>query len=223
MDFDIEKETIKVLEKISKNSELQQYVDSDFNPPAVFGGNAKVRLIILGQDPTVKNPESRKNITTVLNLDKNGSLKSYITKICEHLGLDIYNDIYATNFFKNFFKEPPARNKMGYIFSEFKKMWFPLLQEELSHYKNVPVISLGEPILRILVNDVNKRNIRVRDYWDYNSKTKMTNGNFKYMEVNTTAIGKAIFPFPHQPSLSKPFYSNTLRQYLDFLRNKFYG
>jgi len=222
MDFNIEKETITVLEKISKNSELQKYVDSDLKPPAVYGGNANVRLIILGQDPTVKNPESRKKITTVLNLDKNGSLKNYIIRICEHLGLDINNNIYATNFFKNFFKEPPARNRMRYIFSEFKMMWLPLLQRELSHYKDIPVISLGEPLLSTLVNNVHKSNIRVREYWDYNPKTKKTNGNFKYIKSDNSVINMPIFPFPHQPSLSKSFYSNSLGQYLEFLKNKFY-
>lgn len=218
MYIDIEMETLKVLEKIRSHSELSNYVDDDLKPPKVFGGEAPVRLIILGQDPTVKKTERRKTITTVLNLNRKGALKNYVIKICKHLDLDFDNDIYATNFFKNFFKDPPARDKMEYIFSEFKKVWLPLLQRELSCFRNVPIISLGDPILGALVKDATTNSIKIREYWDYNLRTKMSNRNFKYIEADINVINRPIFPFPHQPSLSKPFYRDTLEQYLYFLK-----
>ncbi len=45
-------------------------------------------MIILGQDPTIKNKELRKNINTVLNLDKDGALKRYVKNICEKMNIN---------------------------------------------------------------------------------------------------------------------------------------
>jgi hypothetical protein len=49
-------------------------------PP--FKGASEIKLIVIGQDPTIRNVSSRKNITCTLNLDKNNSLKTYIGSIC---------------------------------------------------------------------------------------------------------------------------------------------
>lgn len=51
-----------------------------------FIGSDKIKLIIIGQDPTVKNKKSREKIAVTLNLDKTNSLRKYIEFICEKSG-----------------------------------------------------------------------------------------------------------------------------------------
>ena len=63
-----------------------------------------VKLIILGQDPTIQNPNSRAKVDVVLNLDKSNSLRTYISGITRDLGIDIDKNVYATNLLKCFFK-----------------------------------------------------------------------------------------------------------------------
>ncbi len=49
----------KVIDKLA-SSEIGAYVDTDLTPPKPFRGKGKIKLIILGQDPTVHNPEYNK-------------------------------------------------------------------------------------------------------------------------------------------------------------------
>lgn len=103
---EIARKSAEVLQKIKADSRLSHYVPTD-RIPSVFMGTddiRKVRLVVIGQDPTVKNEASRETIETVLNLDKpRGSLYKYISLICEGLGLDLCRHVYATNYAKNFF------------------------------------------------------------------------------------------------------------------------
>ena len=50
----------------------------DARIPKVFQGSGEIKLVILGQDPTVKNIKSRSMINTVLSLDRNGALRRYL-------------------------------------------------------------------------------------------------------------------------------------------------
>jgi hypothetical protein len=93
----------------------------------------KIRLIVIGQDPTVKNEASRETIETVLNLDKqHSSLYNYISLICEKLGLDLPQHVYFTNYAKNFFTHPSTQIVECNLLHEVSQYWLPLLQEELS-------------------------------------------------------------------------------------------
>ena len=74
-------------------------------------GHGGIQLVVLGQDPTVKNAEARGRITTVLNLDKPGSLRSYLQRVCAGLGARLDENVYATNVIKNFFTMPPTTVK----------------------------------------------------------------------------------------------------------------
>ena len=55
-----------------------RYVDGPRPLPRPFQGTGEVRLVILGQDPTVERGESRDRVTTVLNLDRGGSLRTLL-------------------------------------------------------------------------------------------------------------------------------------------------
>ena len=180
-------------------------------PP--FRGKDGIKLIILGQDPTVKNEASRKMITCTLNLDKNNSLKTYVNKICIALGITI-DHVYATNLFKYFYTVPPS-GTMEVLINHLPTN-LELLQLELDEFKNIPVITLGEPVLRLITNESEK----VRKFWDFNNLTKTTDGCFTYSEAKDNLLNRDFFPFPHQPSIGKTFYKNTLTEYLLFLKEK---
>jgi len=178
-------------------------------PP--FKGRDKVKLIIIGQDPTIKNEASRKKITCTLNLDKNNALRTYVNNICEVFGITIEN-VYATNVFKYFYSVPPA-NTMEVLINHLKPNLY-LLQQELEAFIDVPIITLGEPVLQLLT----KNNNKVRLYWDYNIKAKKTNGNFTLCHAKDNLLNRDFYPMPHQPSIRKEFYKNTLNEYLKFVR-----
>lgn len=87
------------------------------------------------------------------------------------LGWSLEENIYATNLFKNFFVKPPTQIKEVDVFKEFPRWWLPFLRNELNSYPNIPVITLGEPLLSALVDDGINR--RVRYYWRYTSRWKL--------------------------------------------------
>lgn len=209
---------INAAEKIRKA--LKENQDSDVNPidlslPVVppFRGNGEIKLIIIGQDPTIKNVASRKKITFTLNLDKKNALKIYVNRICSELGITIDN-VYATNLFKYFYTERPAKT-LDVLINHLQPN-LDLLQRELDEFKNIPAITLGEPVLQLITNEFEK----VREFWDYNKKTKTTDGRFTYSQAKDNQLNRDFFPFPHQPSIRKEFYKNTLTDYLQYLKTE---
>jgi len=192
---------------------MENPIDDTLDPVKPYWGKGEIKLIIIGQDPTIKNEERRKNITCTLNLDKKGSLKKYIEEdICFGLGITIEN-VYATNIFKYFYSERPATtfNVMQYHLKEN----ISLLVDELNQFQNAKIITLGEPVLRLLVGSSR----RVRYFWDYNQETKISNGNYSFSPGTNNLLGRDIFPFPHQPSLRKNFYRDHRHQYIEFVKN----
>ena len=93
MKNDIEKEGELIFQQIRQDNQLSKFVDSSLKIPEVFHGKGQIKLIFLGQDPTVKSGRSRSHIKQVLNLDKNGRLKEYLNDICKKLGLDLEQSI----------------------------------------------------------------------------------------------------------------------------------
>jgi hypothetical protein len=60
--------------------------------------------------PTIKNEGQRAKIRVVLNLDRpRGSLRRYLMRLCQGLGLELDRHVYATNYVKCFFVQPPTR------------------------------------------------------------------------------------------------------------------
>ena len=70
----------------------------------------------------MKNPDSRRRIRTVLNLNKSGALRNYLSRVCEGLGLNLDENLYATNYLKNFFVSPPTKIAEIDIFQVFGPM-----------------------------------------------------------------------------------------------------
>lgn len=195
----------------SENDFSSNPIDLNLNVIPPFNGGKEIKLIILGQDPTIKNVASRKNITHTLNLDKKNSLRAYINGICSELGITMEN-VYATNLFKYFYTLPPAETMQ--VLRSHLAPNLALLQLELERFKNIPVIALGEPVLRLLTHETAK----VRVYWDYDPKTGVSNGDFKFSQANDNKLLRDFYPFPHQPSIRKVFYKNTFAKYLKFMK-----
>lgn len=200
------------LEDVKENPIVGGYV-----PPYIGGG--EIRLVIIGQDPTVRNPESRSKITCTLNLDKRGALRSYVEKICECLCISMEN-VYATNLFKYFYSTPPSGTPEVLQFHLESNL--KLLKEELSDLNlsnDCPIITLGEPVLKLLLNqDVSNKEKKVRFYWDYNSATKSSDKHFRFVDESKSALSHKFYPFCHQPSMRKQFYKDCLIDYISFLK-----
>jgi uracil-DNA glycosylase len=204
---------------VQDNPSLACYINASLPIPKVFVGDGEIKLIVLGQDPTVKNPESRKTITTVLNLDKGGSLRKYLGDVCSELEIDLDHNVYVTNLLKNFFIVPPTQISPIDVFEVFGDIWLPFLREELSVFPNIPVLTLGEPLLSVLV--VEGVNAQVRYYWEYR-RDWQTNppASFRCIAPAENRLGRKLFPFPHQPSLRKKFYAQNLASYIQYMRQE---
>jgi hypothetical protein len=210
-----------IRDQLRENSTLGKYVDDTLPIPRIYRGTGEIRLIILGQDPTVKNPISRKKVQTVLNLDpmKRGHLWNYLTQVCQYLGLDLCQNVYATNLYKNFFVAPPTQIEEVDIFADALPFWLPLLEDELAEFSESPVVTLGEPLLSALVKDPSDG--KVRDYWGYLPGWK--NGESKgytHLPKAGNCLDRTIFPYPHQPSIQKQFYRDRLISYTTFTRRE---
>ena len=210
--INFEKEILKIFELLSDEKANPISKECGFVPP--FNKDGKdIRLIIIGQDPTIRNVERRKGITTTLNLDKPGALRRYVEEICNGLNISLSN-VYASNVFKYFYTIPPAQT-----FEVLEKHFSPnlvLLEKELSNYPNCPIITLGEPVLNLLVN----KNAKVRDYWGYDAKTHKSTKAFKCVLPEDNKLNRLIFPFCHQPSIRKDFYKDNLNRYVGFVKEK---
>jgi uracil-DNA glycosylase len=187
-------------------------IDESLLPVLPFRVSNDIKLIIIGQDPTVKNTESRKSIEYTLNLDKNGSLKMYINSICKALGIDFEN-VYATNIFKYFYSIPPERT-MNVLCNHLDKN-LELLKEEISIYHKAPIITLGLPVLQLLAGDTEQ----VSKYWSYDKKTRSCLNTFSYCFKTANRLGRDFFPYPHQPGIRKEFYKENLTEYTKFLKS----
>jgi uracil-DNA glycosylase len=217
---------VKTSEIVSKSVLIRDFLktfeDFGINPidasllsiPPYRPSNA-VKLIIIGQDPTIKNENQRSEIEFTLNLDKDGPLKRYIQRICTALGVDFEN-IYATNVFKYFYSKPPATTMD--VLKKHLPANLALLKEEFAAFDNVPIVTLGEPVLRLLQND--NCPLDVKHFWGYDKKSQETNGRFSFSKEADNKLGLPFFPLPHQPSISKAFYAKTFDSYLDFMKQE---
>jgi hypothetical protein len=207
----------QIVEQLKRDARLGGYVDGTLPTPEPYQGTGKISLIVLGQDPTVKDPAARKAINTVLNLDKSGSVRVYLAGVCNDLGIKLTENVYATNLYKSFFVRPPTQIAEVDLFRECIGLWLPLLKEELAPFGAVPVITLGEPLFRALMGG--GAAAKVRAYWGYTPEWKTRGpGPFDYVRAADNPLGRAVFPFPHQPSLRKQFYKGRMKAYTSFVR-----
>ena len=190
---------------LSKDAVLQNDIDSSFDfilPFSKAEKTSEIKLIFIGQDPTVRNQKSRGKINVTLNLDKENNLKTYLKEVCDILQVDIEKEVYATNLYKCFFKR-------------HFKIWMDFLINELTEFKNSFVITLGEPLINQLIHSNSKK---VRTYWDYIGNTK-SGGNFKCNEPFENYLQRRIYPIAHQPTWNRnEFYKIYLKDYLEYLK-----
>jgi len=204
------------IEKLA-NSELSSYIDSSLTPPDPFRGNGEIKLIVLGQDPTVQNPKYRKEVKVTLLLNQPGGLRTYLGKVCKGLDIQLDENIYATNLLKNFFKVPPdsLRAEDPEFFKKAADYWIPLFREEIEEFENVPILPLGEPVLNCLTTKPDWELIRY--YWGYEGPGKYGQ-NFSCIKPSGNVLERVIFPFPHLPGLSHKIYQQQMEGYLEFMK-----
>jgi len=209
-------ESKKVIDKLA-SSEIGSYIDTSLTPPDPFRGRGEIRLIILGQDPTVQNPEYRKKIKVVLLLNQPGRLRTYLANVCKALDMDLDENIYASNLLKNFFTVPPdtIRKKDPQFFRKAADHWIPLLIKETEEFENVPIMPLGEPVLNCLTKSPDR--VLIRNYWGYEGPAQYGR-NFNYIKPTENVLSRVVFPFPHIPGLSHKFFRQQMNGYLAFMK-----
>jgi hypothetical protein len=207
-----------ILEQIRQDENLGRYINPTLDIPRPFRGAGPIKLVILGQDPTIKAISKREKIKTVLNLDTNGSARSYLAGVCLGLGIDLKQNIYATNLFKNFFTSAPTEIKEISILKACLNPWLQLLIEEIAPFENVPVLTLGEPVLKLLLKEESKHPLR--EHWGYIAKwqSSLLFEKLKFVRPEDNRLGRVLFPFPHQPSLRKGFYKLRRNDYTEFMK-----
>jgi hypothetical protein len=208
-------ELLSVRESLSQDQVLKLDIDFSLgflNPYSLANSIDDIKLVFVGQDPTIRNIESRGKINATLNLDKKNCLRSYLENVCKILKIDIDKEVYATNLYKCFFHSPPADDET--ILTRHFKVWVDLLKNELKPFNNPIIITLGEPLIKQLIHTGNKE---VKYYWDYMGNTK-TGKAFKAVPVDNNYLQRTLYPIAHQPAWSKnKFYREYLTDYLQFI------
>jgi len=211
-------EVKKVINKLA-SSEISSHIDTSLIPPDPFRGRGEIKLIVLGQDPTVHNPKHRKKLKVTLLLNQPGRLRTYIEDICKGLDIELDENIYATNLLKNFFTDPPdtMRKKYPQFFRKAADYWIPLLRKEIEKFKNVPILPLGEPVLNCLTKS--EERILIRNFWGYEGPAQYGR-NFDYIRPRENVLARAVFPFPHIPGLAHKFYRQQMNGFLVFMKKQ---
>lgn len=207
--------------QLAGSARIGKYIDTSLSLPTHFVGSGEIRLVIVGQDPTIQNAAARTKIKTVLNLDKPNSLRKFIERLCSDLGLHLDEHIYATNAAKGFFTQPPTAIEESdgiNVLAESRSVWGPILREELNRFPGAAVISLGEPVLAMLSATEPPE---MKSFWGYDKGWK--NGKFTQPTKFAAAqniVGRDIFPFVHQPSMRKAFYKQRWEAYIRYIRRE---
>ncbi len=212
----IERKLKRTKDLLLKDTVLKNDIDFSYDfilPFSKADKTSEIKLIFIGQDPTVRRKKSREDIKVTLNLDKENSLKTYLKEVCDILQIDIEKEVYATNLYKCFFNKPPADDQT--ILTRHFKIWMDFLIHELTEFKNSFVITLGEPLINQLIHSNSKK---VKDYWNYIGNTK-SGGTFKCNESFENYLQRRIYPIAHQPTWNRnEFYKTYLKDYLEYLK-----
>jgi hypothetical protein len=203
------KELDRVAGMLRSDAAIGPFIDPSLSCPRPYRGSGPIRLVILGQDPTVKNSWSRQSIRVVLNLDRpNGSLSKYLGQVASELGTSVQHGVYGTNLVKNFFTAPPTTLPRQ-VLSSAASAWLPLLTRELAELPELPILTLGEPVLDLITCGSAPQ--RVRDYWGFQGYgMPACPDHYRTLPPDENLLGRLVFPLPHQPSLRKPFYREGL-------------
>lgn len=216
-------QSLDVVKVLKADAVIGKYIDDTLPVPRPFVGTGDIRLVILGQDPTVEAVRTRKKIATVLMLDQTESkLRDFLTGICTFLGISLNENVYATNVCKNFFTAPPTTITEDVIDLSWPK-WRPLLVEELARFPNAAILTLGKPILKVLVRDSAVKDLK--HYWGHVGQNAVAgHGEYQFVEAQHSTLGRPFFPFPHITSFrTKPLYRTHRDNYLSFVRETVVG
>lgn len=207
--------------KLKQIEQVQPFINEKLPIPKPYLGTGEIRLVIIGQDPTVQQEQQRQAITTVLNLDKRGGLLVYLAQLCRDLGLSLEN-VYATNACKNFFIKPPTAITELDVLEAGAPIWLPVLRAELAQFPEALVISLGQPVLSMLVKPGFSR--QMRDYWGYHRRWREGYSTPMHLiAAEESSVDRMIFPFVHQPTIRSQraeFYRVKRGEYLGFIREQ---
>jgi uracil-DNA glycosylase len=216
-------QAMAVRQRVCKHPVVGRFVDVAYPIPRPFVGTGDIRLVIIGQDPTVQRTESRAAITMVLNLDRGGRLRAYLVNLCRDLLIDLDQHVYATNACKCFFTDPPTtilkRDGVD-VLAESANLWLPLLVDELAHFPDAFIISLGEPVLAMLTRPEYRHPMRA--YWGYDRRWR--EGVYlpmRAIDAEESTVGRRIFPIVHEPTQRgrrTAFYRERRQAYLEFIR-----
>jgi uracil-DNA glycosylase len=208
----------KIISELKSDPDIGNYIDESLSAPCPFEGTGEIRLIVIGQDPTVKDLVSRSQVKTVLTLDDPGShLYRYVNRISTGLGFSLHQNVYATNVCKNFFTELPETVDDVDLIAVSWSRWKELLDIELSRYPDAIIVTLGKPILGVLVHPPASHDLK--QYWGHVDHWK-TKGrrDFQFVEKKDSIIGRRFFPFPHiTNSKATELYSRHFDDYLEFV------
>ena len=204
---------------LARDPLIGRFVRQDVSIPSPYVGRGNIRLVIIGQDPTVRVEATLLKIDTVLNLNRRGPLLVFVAGLCHQFGLSTDN-VYATNACKNHFTCPPADVQDSDILNLSSPYWLPVLTRELAHFPQAAVISLGQPVLSMLVRPGYSR--EMKQYWGYHRRWQEGYSNrMRFIAADESTVGRRIFPFVHQPTIRgqrTEFYRVKRDEYLDFIR-----
>lgn len=224
----IQRRAFAIREVCLQDAALAAYVETEMPPenliPQPFVGGDDIRLIVVGQDPTVSNRRTQKKITTALMLNRSGRLLYYVNDLCAGLGLTLAQ-VYGTNVCKMVFTDTPTRLKKRGVdvlaLAHTAGGWLDLLADEVAQFPDALVISLGQPVLAFLVKDGPKI---LRHYWGHHPRWKEEPLRERsVIPAPASTIGRTIAPFPHVNSLIRGFYLEYLPAYLAFVREAYLG
>ena len=221
---DLMKQSRDVVEVLMADAVIGKYIDDTIPVPRPFVGTGDIRLVILGQDPTVNELSTRQAITTVLMLDQKGSnLHRFLTGICTGLGISLDQNVYATNVCKNFFTEPPKNVMTTDLIGLSWHYWRPLVVAELDRFPKAAILTLGNPILHVTVREPAVKDLK--HYWGHvGGKVMKEHGEYRLVEEQHSTLGRPFFPFPHITNISATeLYRTHRNDYLSFVREHLVG
>ncbi len=219
--MDVRERAKSIAKELANDPVLGNYLDvePDLPIPAPVRGGGHIRLMILGQDPTVSSHRRRRDVKTVLDVrSREGPLRTYLSFLCAALGLVMEENAYVTNLVKGFFRVPPAQLRDVDLIALSVPHWLPLLQEELAEFPGVSVLTLGQPVLSALLNPGVRP--QVRDYWGYTPEWERGRmGELGVVEPEDNVLGRVLIPFPHINTARKHrFYLARWGKYTSFAK-----
>ena len=88
---------------------------------------------------------------------------------------------------------------------------------ELAAFPGATVITLGQPILRVLIRPEHYHDMK--SFWGYDGRwSKGIMRPLGMVQANESTIERAFFPVIHQPSVQQPFYAGRFKDYMAFVR-----